>query len=104
MTTSQKVALFALSSGVVPDQKVAHAGNNLGDANGTVKNGRGVWKGNFHGARGYQDGGDTLDQILNSGVAKKLGSGFEDNDMGKPARCDSATSVVRRIHPERVDT
>jgi hypothetical protein len=51
--------------------------------------------------REAMDGGDTLDEILDSRVAKKLWGGFEDNDIGKPARRDGATNVVRRIHPDR---
>jgi len=47
--------------------------------------------------------GDTLDRILDSRVVKKLGGCFEDNDFGKPARCDGTTGVFRRIHPERLD-
>jgi hypothetical protein len=45
-----------------------------------------------------------LDQILNSRVTKKIGCGLDDHNIGRPARCDGATSIVRRIHPERADT
>jgi hypothetical protein len=91
---------FIVSSSV-PSQKFAHAGNYIRDAYGTVEDVSGIWKGNFYGARGYHDGGEAVRQILDPNVPKKFFGSFEDNDIGKLARCHGSTSVLRRIHSER---
>src|SRR6267154_3804107 len=62
---------FTVSS-TIPSQKFAHAGNYLRDANRTVEDVSGIWKGNFYGARGYHDGREAVHQILDPNVPEKF--------------------------------